>query len=59
MFVLCRCTLINKCLSNFWQRENNQCTQIVNVHPMKASVDNSQWVCVYRVVLTSRDSFFL
>ena len=39
--------MVNNCPLNSWQQENNQCTQIVNVQPMKASVDNSQWVCTF------------
>ncbi|UJR10757.1 hypothetical protein I4U23_014945 [Adineta vaga] len=39
-----RCTLVNDCPSNSWQQESNQCTHIVNVHPLKASVDHSQWI---------------
>ncbi|CAF1166098.1 unnamed protein product [Adineta steineri] len=39
-----RCTLANDCPLNSWQQENNQCTHIINVEPLKVSVDNSQWI---------------
>ncbi|CAF2390973.1 unnamed protein product [Rotaria sp. Silwood2] len=39
-----RCTLANNCPLNSWQQENNQCTHIVNVQPLRASIDNSQWI---------------
>lgn len=38
---------MNNCPLNSWQQENKQCTQIVNVQPLKASIDNSQWVCLF------------
>jgi hypothetical protein len=41
--------LANHCPLNFWQQENKQCTQIINVQPLKASVDNSQWVCLIKI----------
>lgn len=43
-----RCTLINNCPSNFWQQDSQQCTHIVHVQPLKASVDYSQWVCLIK-----------
>ncbi|CAF5061946.1 unnamed protein product, partial [Rotaria sp. Silwood1] len=39
-----RCTLANNCPLNSWQQESNQCTHIVNVQPLRASIDNSQWI---------------
>ncbi|CAF1246640.1 unnamed protein product [Rotaria magnacalcarata] len=39
-----RCTLANNCPLNFWQQENNHCTHIVRVQPLKASIDNIQWI---------------
>ncbi|CAF1071922.1 unnamed protein product, partial [Adineta ricciae] len=38
------CTLINNCPSNSWQQDSQQCTHIVNVQPLKASVDYIQWI---------------
>lgn len=45
LILIDRCTLANNCPLNLWQQEGNQCTHIVNVQPLKASIDNSQWVC--------------
>ncbi|CAF3744671.1 unnamed protein product [Rotaria sordida] len=39
-----RCTLVDNCPLNSWQQESNQCTHIVNVQPLRASIDNSQWI---------------
>jgi hypothetical protein len=60
LFLIDRCTLVNNCPLNSWQQDNNQCTQIVNVQPLKASVDNSQWVCLlsFLVSLNSHSFFF-
>ena len=39
-----RCTLINQCSTHLWQQDKKQCTQIVQVQPLKASIDYNQWV---------------
>jgi hypothetical protein len=55
-----RCTLANDCSLNSWQQESNQCTHIVNVQPLQASVDNSQWVCHLIILIKiSFVAFFL
>lgn len=41
-----RCTLINQCSTHLWQQEKKQCTQIVQVQPLKASIDYNQWVWI-------------
>ncbi|CAF1643535.1 unnamed protein product, partial [Adineta ricciae] len=39
-----RCTVLNDCPKNSWQQETNQCIQMLNVQPLKASLDQSQWI---------------
>ncbi|UJR35034.1 hypothetical protein I4U23_027810 [Adineta vaga] len=39
-----RCTVLNDCPKNSWQQETNQCIQMLNVQPLKASLDQNQWI---------------
>ncbi|CAF0917087.1 unnamed protein product [Rotaria sordida] len=39
-----RCTISNDCPTKSWRQENNQCIHIINVQPLNASIDQSQWI---------------
>ncbi|CAF0881225.1 unnamed protein product [Adineta steineri] len=39
-----RCTLLSDCSIKSWQQETNQCTQIINIKPLNASIDQDQWI---------------
>ncbi|CAF4809109.1 unnamed protein product [Rotaria sp. Silwood1] len=39
-----RCTVSNDCSAKFWRQDNNQCIHIINVQPLNASIDQSQWI---------------
>ncbi|CAF2766041.1 unnamed protein product [Rotaria sp. Silwood2] len=39
-----RCTVSNDCPGKSWRQESNQCIHIINVQPMNASIDQSQWI---------------